>query len=583
MILYTSSNGKVPMNDDNKNEAIRFTDNEQINCLLNNLVRDVRGFTESQLGLIRKLTQIGAALSAEKNIDRLLEMIVDEARNFTHADGGTLYVMSDDETALNFAIVQNNTLKIRMGGTGGKITWSPVPLKNPDGSPNYANVSAYAALSAKVVNIPNVYDAEGFNFQGTRKFDTDTGYRSKSMLVVPLQNHENDIIGVLQLLNAQDSATGKVINFSYEYQQMTESLASQAAVALSNNRLIHDLENLLESFITAIAAAIDEKSPYTGGHVRRVADLTLTIADRINKMADGVYANVYFNDDLLKELRIAAWLHDVGKITTPEYVVDKATKLESIYDRIETLKTRFEVLRRDHEIDVLKSRLMDASARPAAGLEAAGGSRGKAEINGESDAFVKGLEEDLGFLVNANTGGEFMADEMLARIKDIAARTWLQDGASQPLLTENEVYNLTIRRGTLTNEEREIINNHARVTYKMLSRLPFPKKLRWVPDYAAAHHEKMDGTGYPHGLKGDELSLQSRILALADVFEALTAKDRPYRRGNTLSEALKIMSFMVKDGHIDKDLFELFIKEKIYLNYAQKELSPQQIDQFDPP
>ena len=569
------------MNDDNKNEVISFTDNEQINRLLNNLVRDVKGFTESQLGLIRKLTQIGAALSAEKNIDRLLEMIVDEARDFTHADGGTLYVMSDDETALNFAIVQNNTLKIRMGGTGGKITWSPVLLKNPDGSTNYANVSAYAALSKKVVNIPDVYDAEGFNFQGTRKFDTDTGYRSKSMLVVPLQNHENDIIGVLQLLNAQDSATGKVINFSYEYQQMTESLASQAAVALSNNRLIHDLENLLESFIATIATAIDEKSPYTGGHVRRVADLTLTIADRINKMADGVYANVYFNDDLLKELRIAAWLHDVGKITTPEYVVDKATKLESIYDRIETLKTRFEVLRRDHEIDVLKNRLMDASARPAAGLEAAGGSRGKAEINEESDEFVKGLEEDIGFLVNANTGGEFMADEMLAKIKDIAARTWLHDGALQPLLTENEVYNLTIRRGTLTNEEREIINNHARVTYKMLSQLPFPKKLRRVPDYAAAHHEKMDGTGYPHGLRGDELSLQSRILALADVFEALTAKDRPYKKGKTLSEALKIMSFMVKDGHIDKDIFELFIKEKIYLDYAQKELSPQQIDQFD--
>ncbi|MDO9585807.1 MAG: HD domain-containing phosphohydrolase [Syntrophales bacterium] len=573
------------MNDDNKNEAIRFTNNEQINRLLNNLVRDVRGFTEHQLGLIRKLTQIGAALSAEKNIDRLLEMIVDEARNFTHADGGTLYVMSDDETAINFAIVQNNALKIRMGGTGGKITWPPVPLKNPDGSPNYANVSAYAALSAKVVNIPDVYDAEGFNFQGTRKFDADTGYRSKSMLVVPLQNHENDIIGVLQLLNAQDSATGEVINFSYEYQQMTESLASQAAVALSNNRLIHDLENLLESFITTIATAIDEKSPYTGGHVRRVADLTLTIADRINKMADGVYANVYFNDDLLKELRIAAWLHDVGKITTPEYVVDKATKLESIYDRIETLKTRFEVLRRDHEIDVLKNRLMDASARPAASLEAAGGSKGKTEINEEIDTFVKGLEEDIGFLVNANTGGEFMADEMLARIKDIAARTWLHDGAPQPLLTENEVYNLTIRRGTLTNEEREIINNHARVTYKMLSRLPFPKKLRRVPDYAAAHHEKMDGTGYPHGLKGDELSLQSRILALADVFEALTAKDRPYKRGKTLSlsEALKIMTFMVKDGHIDKDLFELFIKEKIYLDYAQKELALQQIDQFDPP
>ncbi len=564
------------MNDIQKNEPIRFTENEQINRLLNNLVHDVRGFTEHQLVLIRKLTQIGSALSAEKNIDKLLEMIVDEARNFANADGGTLYVTSDDETSLNFAIVQNNTLKIRMGGTGGKITWPAVKLEMPDGTPNYANVSAYAALSAKVVNIPDVYDAEGFNFQGTRKFDADTGYRSKSMLVAPLKNHENDIIGVLQLLNAQNASTGEVISFSLECQQMIESLASQAAVALSNNRLIHNLEDLLESFITTIATAIDEKSPYTGGHVRRVADLTLTIAEKINQIKDGPYANVHFDDNLIKELRLAAWLHDIGKITTPEYVVDKATKLETIYDRIETLKTRFEVIKRDHEIAVLKNRLAGGAYNASAdGKEPA--------LNGINGDFAQKWEDDIRFLINANLGGEFMADEMIERIKAIASITWEMEGGSQPLLKDEEVYNLTIRRGTLTNEEREIINNHARVTYKMLSQLPFPRKLRHVPEYAATHHEKMDGTGYPLGLKGDELTLQSRILALADVFEALTAKDRPYKKGKTLSEALKIMSFMVKDGHIDKDLFELFIKESIYLDYAKKELSPQQIDQFELP
>lgn len=202
------------MEDNNKTGFVSFTGNDRINLLLNNLVHDVKNFTESQLTLIRRLTQIGVALSAEKNIDRLLEMIVDEAQNFTCADGGTLYIMSDDESALHFAIVQNTTLKTHMGGTGGKITWPSVMLKNPDGSPNFANVSAYAAISGQVVNIPDVYDAEGFNFQGTRKFDADTGYRSKSMLVVPMKNHENDIIGVLQLLNAQEPLTGKVINFS---------------------------------------------------------------------------------------------------------------------------------------------------------------------------------------------------------------------------------------------------------------------------------------------------------------------------------------------------------------------------------
>jgi len=558
------------MEDNNKTHFVSFTDNDRINLLLNNLVHDVKNFTESQLTLIRRLTQIGVALSAEKNIDRLLEMIVDEAQDFTCADGGTLYIMSDDESALHFAIVQNRTLKTHMGGTGGKITWPSVILKNPDGSPNFANVSAYAAISGQVVNIPDVYDAEGFNFQGTRKFDADTGYRSKSMLVVPMRNHENDTIGVLQLLNAQEPLTGKVINFSNECQQMTESLASQAAVALSNTRLIHDLENLLESFISSIASAIDEKSPYTGGHVQRVAKLSLTIAEKINNMTEGPYADVCFDEHPMKELRTAAWLHDIGKITTPEYVVDKATKLETIYDRIETLKTRFEVIKRDHELKVLEDRL----ARHYAHSDESGSETSGMETDGKNDEFSRKLEEDINFLVNANTGGEFMADEMIEKVKEIASRKWMYDGDECPMLTENEVYNLTIRRGTLTTEERDIINNHAKVTHKMLSQLPFPKKLKNVPLYAAAHHENINGTGYPFGLKGDEISLQSRILALADIFEALTAKDRPYKKGKTLSEALDIMSFMVKDGHIDKDLFELFIREKIYLDYAKKELLP---------
>jgi len=558
------------MEDNNKTGFVSFTGNDRTNLLLNNLVHDVKNFTDSQLTLIRRLTQIGVALSAEKNIDRLLEMIVDEAQDFTCADGGTLYIMSDDESALHFAIVQNRTLKTHMGGTGGKITWPSVILKNPDGSPNFANVSAYAAISGQVVNIPDVYDAEGFNFQGTRKFDADTGYRSKSMLVVPMRNHENDTIGVLQLLNAQEPLTGKVINFSNECQQMTESLASQAAVALSNTRLIHDLENLLESFISSIASAIDEKSPYTGGHVQRVAKLSLTIAEKINNMTEGPYADVCFDEHPMKELRTAAWLHDIGKITTPEYVVDKATKLETIYDRIETLKTRFEVIKRDHELKVLEDRL----ARHYAHSDESGSETSGMETDGKNDEFSRKLEEDINFLVNANTGGEFMADEMIEKVKEIASRKWMYDGDECPMLTENEVYNLTIRRGTLTTEERDIINNHAKVTHKMLSQLPFPKKLKNVPLYAAAHHENINGTGYPFGLKGDEISLQSRILALADIFEALTAKDRPYKKGKTLSEALDIMSFMVKDGHIDKDLFELFIREKIYLDYAKKELLP---------
>jgi len=517
------------------------------------------GFSAKQIRQIRKLTQIGRALSAERNIERLLEMIVEEAREFTDADGGTLYIMSDDETELQFAIVQTETLRVRMGGTGGKITWKPVRLEKPDGSPNHENVSAHVALTGNTVNIPDVYTAGGFDFRGTKKFDTQTGYRSKSMLVVPMKNHENDIIGVLQLLNARNEERSEVISFSAECQEMTESLASQAAVALSNNRLIHNLEVLIESFIRAIATAIDEKSPYTGGHVRRVADLTMTIARKINDATDGPYADVRFSDDQMKELQTAAWLHDVGKVTTPECVVDKATKLATIFDRIELLRLRFEVcglqarLRRLNKDADLESMAAD-----------------------NDDGMEPILREEFHFLSEANRGSERMSDEMMERVRTIAGRTWKLDGKMEPLLSPDEILNLNIRQGTLSAKERDIIQNHAAMTYKILSQLPFPKKMKHVPDYAAAHHEALNGRGYPRGLDATRLPLQPRILALADVFEALTAKDRPYREGKTLPDALHILTMMVKDGHIDPDLFALFQKEEIPLDYARRELSPKQ-------
>lgn len=517
------------------------------------------GFSAKQIRQIRKLTQIGRALSAERNIERLLEMIVEEAREFTDADGGALYIMSDDETELQFAIVQTETLRVRMGGTGGKITWKPVRLKKPDGSPNHENVSAHVALTGNTVNIPDVYTAGGFDFRGTKKFDTQTGYRSKSMLVVPMKNHENDIIGVLQLLNARNEERSEVISFSAECQEMTESLASQAAVALSNNRLIHNLEVLIESFIRAIATAIDEKSPYTGGHVRRVADLTMTIARKINDATDGPYADVRFSDDQMKELQTAAWLHDVGKVTTPECVVDKATKLATIFDRIELLRLRFEVcglqarLRRLNKDADLESMAAD-----------------------NDDGMEPILREEFHFLSEANRGSERMSDEMMERVRTIAGRTWKLDGKMEPLLSPDEILNLNIRQGTLSAKERDIIQNHAAMTYKILSQLPFPKKMKHVPDYAAAHHEALNGRGYPRGLDATRLPLQPRILALADVFEALTAKDRPYREGKTLPDALHILTMMVKDGHIDPDLFALFQKEEIPLDYARRELSPKQ-------
>jgi len=554
------------MDKDKKARPVCENENDQVNILLSKLAPEVKEFLEKQIDQIRRLNQIGTALSAEKNLDKLLEMIVDEARKFTNADGGTLYIMSDDEEELHFAIVQNTSLNVRMGGTGGKITWPSVRLKNLDGKPNQANVSAYAAITGQVVNISDVYHAEGFNFEGTRRFDAETGYRSKSMLVVPMRNHENDIIGVLQLLNAQIEGETEVISFSIENQKMTESLASQAAVAISNSRLIHDLENLLESFIRTIATAIDEKSPYTGGHVRRVSELTMAIADKINRSAEGPYGGISFDEDELKELRISAWLHDVGKITTPEYVVDKGKKLETIYNRMEALKERFEILRRDSEIKKLKN---GNTKRNRNSVEKTIDTAAKEEMD---------LDADYEFLTDINTGTKFMDEKMLDRLKNIAGRKWNLGGDLLNLLSDDEVYNLSIPLGTLTDKEKEIIKNHVTVTHKMLCQLPFPKKLRHVSYYASSHHERMDGAGYPFGLRGNEIPLQARIIALADVFDALTAKDRPYKKEKTLSEAIKIMGYMVKDNHIDRDLFELFIKERIHLDYARKELTPNQID-----
>jgi HD-GYP domain-containing protein (c-di-GMP phosphodiesterase class II) len=500
---------------------------------------------------IRKLTQISIALSTQHDIDRLLEMIVEEARWLTRADGGTLYILSDDGRHLNFAIVQNESLRVRMGGTGGEITWPPIPMHLPDGRSNDQNVSAYAALSGRTVNIEDVYTAAGFDFQGTRHFDQETGYRSRSMLVVPMYNHEQDIIGVLQLLNAVDAQTGEVVGFSDESEKITEAMASQAAVALTNRRLIQSLQHLLDAFITAIATTIDEKSPYTGGHVRRVADLVVRLARRVNEAKIGPFADVAFDADQMEELRMAAWLHDIGKITTPEHIVDKATRLETIVDRLELIRTRAEVIKRDHLIGRLRDRLA------AAGL-GTGADPASAE-----DPFLRAVEEDLDLLAKINGGETRLDDALLSRLKAIGERRGSAlGGGAFPMVTKDEMRNLRIARGTLTDEERSIVNQHALMTEKILQPLPFPKKFRNVPEYAASHHEKLDGSGYPHGKRGDALALQSRIIAVADVYEALTARDRPYKTMKTREESMALMERMAREGHLDEDLVVL-LKEAV--------------------
>lgn len=546
-----------------------FSDNKDVNDFVNRVVSEVHSFAQKQADHIQNLNKIGAALSAENNLDKLLEMILTEAKNFTNADGGTLYLMTDDEKYLKFNVVETESLGIKMGGTMGEITWPPLSLHKEDGSENREMVAALCALDGELVNIEDVYEAEGFNFEGTKKFDEGTGFRSKSMLVIPMKNYENEVIGVCQLLNRQDPTTGEVVAFSKDDEVSTMSLASQAAVAITNAKLIHDLRNLLESFIRSIATAIDAKSPYTGGHVRKVAEITMIIVNAINEDKSGVFKDVTYDYDQLNELRIAALMHDVGKITTPEYVVDKSTKLETIYDRIGVVQTRFEVLKRDLKIEYMEKIYKLHEKKDKAKVEA---------LKEEYKTKAAELEEDLKFLETANIGGEFMADEKIERVKKIAERTWVENGEAKPLLTENEVENITIRKGTLTEAERLKINDHARMSLEMLNKLPFPKKLRRVPEIAGGHHEKLNGKGYPQGLTADELSLEARVLALADIFEALTASDRPYKDAKKLSEVVKIIGFMVKDYELDEDLVNFFYDRKLHLKYAEQELKPEQID-----
>jgi HD-GYP domain-containing protein (c-di-GMP phosphodiesterase class II) len=542
------------------------------NELLNSIVSEVRLYAEDQIRHIRKLTEIGLALSAEKNISKLFEMIVDEARELSDADAGTLYILDKYDKQLGFEILQNDSMNTRMGGTSGQ----EVPLPNVplyvDGKPNHANVSSYAALTGEIVNIPDVYEAEGFDFTGPRNYDKNTGYRSKSMLVIPMKNHENVIIGVLQLLNAQDLETKEVIPFSDEYVSLIASLASQAAVALTNTQLIQELNNLFYAFIKSIATAIDEKSPYTGGHINRVVDLTMMIAEKINDTHQGHFKSVFFNTDEIEELRMAAWMHDVGKITTPEYVVDKATKLETIVDRIHLIETRFNLIAKSIENDFLRRKLEIMKKENPSESEAT-------RIDDELEKEIQRLAEDLEFIKTSNNPGEFMAEEKQDRIKAISEKTYLFEDNAYPYLTKNEVENLCIQKGTLNGAEREVVENHALMTLKILEQLPFPRKYSMVPEYASSHHEKLDGSGYPRSLSSQDLPLQSRIMAVADIFDALTAKDRPYKKPMKLSQVKKIMEFMRKDGHIDSDIYDLFVSSGLIFEYAKKEMNPEQFDE----
>ncbi len=592
------------------------TESERLDGMVRERTRDLVRTQEK----LERLVDRGIALSGEHSEARLFDAILDSAKGLAQADGGTLYLLKDD--ALHFENMKNDTLGIARGGvTGSPIEQAPVALWDPEtGEPNYANVASHCALIGETVLIDDAYEDERFDFSGTRKVDAQNAYRSQSFLTVPLKPRGKNVIGVIQLINAKNPETGETVPFDTEVVGFVEALAAQAAIALDNNSLIEAQKQLLDSFIELMASAIDAKSPYTGAHCRRVPEIAMMLARSADAEREGPLAAFEFeNEDEWREFRIAAWLHDCGKVTTPEYVVDKATKLETIYNRIHEVRTRFEVLLRDNEIAFLKSALDGQSP--------------------DREAFEREnarLMEDFAFVAECNIGGEFMDDEKMERIRRIGRREWTRhlsdrlglsiaeqkrvEDIPEPALPvvekllddkpehivhrddpnvfgdnrfgfdmavpehrfdHGEVYNLCISRGTLTTEERFIINDHIVQTIAMLGSLPYPDHLKRIPEYAGNHHETMIGTGYPRKLKKEDMSIPARIMAIADIFEALTAADRPYKPPKTLSESIRIMSFMKKDQHIDPDLFDLFLRDGVYKTYAERFLQPEQIDDVD--
>lgn len=520
---------------------------------------------------IQKLNEVGCALSSEKNRARLLERILLSARELTSADAGTLYILEPDHV-LRFAIVQNDSLRISLGGTSEPVgeRFPLIRLYRDNGEPNEHMVVAWAVLHDQIVNIPDAYDAQGFDFSGTRRFDASTGYRSRSFLTIPMKNHEGEIIAVLQLLNKKSQ--GQVVAFDTVDEAIAGSLASQAAIALTNQRLIEELRHLFDSFVQVIARGIDAKSPHTGTHCRRVPDATLLLAEAASRSKLTSLADFNPTDEDYYEIRISAWLHDCGKIITPHHIMEKSTKLQGLFDRIELISARFEILQRDLKIQYLQA-CLDAERKGVADpsyLQA---------LAQHYQTACAQLEQDLDLIRHCNTGQEFTPDAVIERIQTLAQQEWRNLlGHTRPLLEADEVENLSVRRGTLNARERKIMEDHMVVTLDMLDQLPFPKYLKNVPEYAGGHHERMDGRGYPKGLTREQMSVPARIMGIADVFEALTAPERPYKQPMPLSQALSIMQRMVEDQHLDPDLFEVFIKDKVYLAYAKRHLHPSQID-----
>jgi len=569
---------------------------------------------------VQEFVSISKALSAERDFGRLLENLLSQARGNCNADAGSIFLFDEDQQALNFALICNARTGEQQGGTRSK-PFEHQTLSGDELAPDL--VETHSVTAGHTLAIDDINRDQRFDFSRVHQRYDRNGYTCTSLLHLPLRNRKDEIIGVLELVNARNTVSGEITGFSPEVISYVEALSSQAAITLDNRRLLKAQKDLLDSFIQLIAGAIDAKSPYTSGHCQRVPELARMLAEAAQESPDEPFREFGLSDEEWYELHIASWLHDCGKVTTPEYVVDKATKLECIYNRIHEIRMRFELLWRDAQIDYYKALGQDGQDAQA--------------LKQQLDQRFEQLQADYQFIAECNVGGEFMAQDRVERLERISAQTWVRHFSDRLGLSEDELarkqrepepvlptterliadkaehivprnddgnpfgdnpyrfrmdvpehafnygelYNLSIARGTLTDEDRFKINEHIVQTIILLNKLPFPRELRRVPAWAGNHHEKLDGTGYPRRLGADQLSIPERIMAIADIFEALTASDRPYKKAKTLSESIRIMSFMRNDGHVCPQLFDLFLTSGVYRDYGEQFLSPEQVDEVD--
>lgn len=483
----------------------------------------------------KDILNVGIQLTVEKDGNKLLNTIVEKGMQITNCDASTLYLYEDD--VLKFRIMRTVSQNVCRGKDGEEITdIPPVPFKEE-------NVCAYTAIHRKVVNIEDVYNSDEFDFSGPKRYDAMTGFRTQSMLVIPVENNTGELIGVLQMMNAQDE-DGNVIPFDPQYEIIIRSLGSLAAIELTNIQYVQEIKEQLHSFVEAMATAIDERTPYNGSHTRKVAEYATVLARKINEKYQLGETEEFFDDDRMERLQLAALLHDIGKMIIPRSVMNRATRLDG---DMATLEDRIALLKCYYEIDYLKQKITEQEYTEKETL----------------------LDDIIEFVHRIDSVG-FLQEEDFDCVQELATMYYeKQDGEKVYYITERERVCLSVRKGTLTDEDRKIMESHVTMTAKILSKVHFNKNYLDVPRWAAEHHEYLNGSGYPNHIRGKQLDVETRILAIADIYDALTASDRPYKPPMPKAKACAILHSMVEEGKLEERFVD-WLEEAVMTDSCSK-------------